>query len=167
MTSLRIPALREHVEDIPALVDHFSRAVTERYGLPRKTYAREAVAAFARRPWPGNLRELRNVVEEGLLLAEDDVVPLTALPAGIAELGEEPRPAGEQALASIERSAIDAAIRTYHGNLARTARSLLIAKSTLYVYLRARSDGAWGRQRPEQHEPKPPGFQAAEDQCMG
>jgi methanol metabolism-related c-type cytochrome len=37
----------------------------------------------------------------------------------------------------------------------------------IYVYLRARSDGALGRQRPEQHEPKPPAFQAAEDQCMG
>ena len=48
-----------------------------------------------------------------------------------------------------------------------TNKNVMCYIDAIYVYLRARSDGAWGRQRPDQHEPKPAAFQAAEDQCMG
>jgi transcriptional regulator with PAS, ATPase and Fis domain len=136
VTSLHIPALREHVQDIPALVAHFCREVTERYGLLAKTFAPEVLAMLARHPWPGNLRELRNLVAATLLLTVDDIVQTTALPPEFAGAGEGGECAGAEGLARVERNAIDAAIRTYRGNLAGAARSLHIAKSTLYLKMR-------------------------------
>ena len=137
VTSLLIPALRDHAQDIPALVAHFCREATERYHLPQKTFAPEVLAAFARHSWPGNLRELRNVVEASLLLGEDeDQVRTVGPPADLAETGESPEPEGDAGLARVERDAIEASIRAHRGNLARVARSLRIAKSTLYLKMK-------------------------------
>ena len=67
VTSLVIPALRERQEDIPALVEHFSRDVARRHGMSVQRFEPEVLSAFANYAWPGNVRELRNVVE-GLVL---------------------------------------------------------------------------------------------------
>jgi DNA-binding NtrC family response regulator len=65
-----------------------------------------------------------------------DVVQVSALPVDLANAVEQRERAGDEGLARVERNAIDAAIRAYRGNLARTARSLHIAKSTLYLKMK-------------------------------
>ena len=70
---VRVPALRDRAEDIPALVDHFVRTISEEYGVPPKRVDAEALAALQRRPWTGNIRELRNVVERLIILSGEKI----------------------------------------------------------------------------------------------
>ena len=70
---VRVPALREHPEDIPTLVDHFIRTLAEEYGKPPKPITGEALALLREKPWTGNIRELRNVVERLLILSGEQI----------------------------------------------------------------------------------------------
>jgi transcriptional regulator with PAS, ATPase and Fis domain len=142
VTSLRIPALRERMGDIPTLVEYFGRGVAGRHGVRQKRFLPEVLAAFARYPWPGNLRELLNVVEAMALLSEGDEIGLAALPA---DLGGAALPAHSDSgtagrngvgLKRVEREAIGAAIRVHRGNLTHVARELQISKSTLYLKMK-------------------------------
>jgi two-component system nitrogen regulation response regulator NtrX len=71
---IRTPPLREHLEDLPLLVEYFARRFAESANYKRKTFSEGALALLARQPWKGNVRELRNVVERLLILAPGDVV---------------------------------------------------------------------------------------------
>jgi transcriptional regulator with PAS, ATPase and Fis domain len=144
VTSLLIPALRERPEDIPVLVDHFAREVSAHHGLSLKRFDLGALRALAAYPWPGNIRELRNVVESSVLLAEGDVIGRELLPADLHQVddsGEISLDAQEPpaALHQVERFAIDSALRNHGGNLSRVARELQIARSTLYLKLKKHS----------------------------
>ena len=70
---VRVPALRERAEDIPALVDHFVRTICTEYGLPPKCVEPAALEALRARPWTGNIRELRNAVERLIILSEEKI----------------------------------------------------------------------------------------------
>lgn len=70
---VRVPALREHAEDIPTLVDHFIRTISAEYGTRPKAIDPDALAALRQMPWTGNIRELRNVVERLIILSEDRI----------------------------------------------------------------------------------------------
>ena len=70
---VRVPALREHPEDIPTLVDHFIRTLADEYRKPPKPITEEAVALLREKPWTGNIRELRNVVERLLILSGEQI----------------------------------------------------------------------------------------------
>jgi len=143
-TSLHIPALRERREDIPALVEHFSRDASLRHGACMKQFEPEALSALGRHTWPGNIRELRNVVEGAVLLATGEVVTVSDLPADITSSPDE---AQDQAsapaslppvvdLQAVERDAISVAIAACHGNLTLVAKELRISKSTLYLKIK-------------------------------
>ncbi|MGH7838019.1 MAG: sigma-54-dependent transcriptional regulator, partial [Candidatus Binataceae bacterium] len=87
-----LPPLRERREDIGVLIEHFSRQIAEQNNWKRKTFTRDAVADLERYPWPGNIRDLRNVMERVLLLASGDTVgsaevvrALPSVPATTAE----------------------------------------------------------------------------------
>lgn len=141
VTTLHIPALRERTDDISALVERFSRDVAERHGVPVRRFAPEVLAAFVSYSWPGNLRELRNVVETMVLLSREDTVNLTALPADLsAGAARQGHAAGTEGvgtgLQGVECEAIGAAIRTHHGNLTQVAKDLHISKSTLYLKMK-------------------------------
>ena len=75
---IHVPSLDERKEDIPLLVEHFAGLISAEQGIPAKAFAPEAVAALQARTWPGNIRELRNVVERliilgGTTITRDDV----------------------------------------------------------------------------------------------
>jgi transcriptional regulator with PAS, ATPase and Fis domain len=139
VTPLHIPPLRERKEDIPDLVERFAFDAARRHGVPVKHFTNEALRAFSRHSWPGNLRELRNAVEAMLVLAEGEVVGMEALPAELAAVQDDGRAlAGEESsgLHRIERDAIGESIKLNHGNLAEVAKDLCIARSTLYLKIR-------------------------------
>ena len=71
---IEVPALRERVEDIPALVTHFAEQLAASAGVQGRKFADDAVRRLQSRPWPGNIRELRNAVERALILASGKVV---------------------------------------------------------------------------------------------
>lgn len=70
---LRVPTLKERVEDIPELIDYFIRQICAEYGIEPKAIAPEAVAELCGMDWPGNVRELRNVVERLIILSEESI----------------------------------------------------------------------------------------------
>ncbi len=71
---IEVPALRDRLEDVPALVTHFASTLAASAGVPGKQFAADAVARLQARSWPGNVRELRNAVERALILAPGKVV---------------------------------------------------------------------------------------------
>jgi sigma-54 dependent transcriptional regulator, acetoin dehydrogenase operon transcriptional activator AcoR len=141
VTTLRIPALRERKEDIAELVEHFNREVSRRHGVPVKRFEAEVIDAFERYAWPGNVREMRHVVEGLVMLTNDDTVTAAALPEeialAVAAPGREPGVSAESAavrdLDAVERDAISTAIARRQGNLTMVAKDLRISKSTLYL----------------------------------
>ena len=72
---VRVPALREHAQDIPLLVDHFIRTICAEYHIPAKRIEDEALAELQTMPWSGNIRELRNVIERLIILSEERITP--------------------------------------------------------------------------------------------
>src|ERR1051326_3969503 len=80
---ITLPPLRERPEDIPALVEHFSVQIVKQNGWKEISFDPEAIAALQRHSWPGNIRELRNVVERLLLFAEENRVTLATVQAAM------------------------------------------------------------------------------------
>jgi NtrC-family two-component system response regulator AlgB len=78
-----LPALRERHRDIQPLAEHLLRFFARQAGKPAPRITDEARAAMVRYPWPGNIRELRNAIERGIILASGSEVGLADLPAQI------------------------------------------------------------------------------------
>ncbi|MGC2697586.1 MAG: sigma-54 dependent transcriptional regulator [Candidatus Angelobacter sp.] len=134
-----LPPLRERPEDIPALTAHFAAQIVKQNGWKEISFDPEAIAALQRHAWPGNIRELRNVVERLLLFADGDTVTAAtvhaALPAGTA--GEANiAVAGTGTLAErveqVERQMILDEIKRHNQNITNTAKSLGLERSHLY-----------------------------------
>jgi transcriptional regulator with PAS, ATPase and Fis domain len=143
VTSLHIPPLRERREDLAGLVTHFAAAVAKRHAAAPKYFAPEVLDVFKHYSWPGNLRELRNVVEAMILMSDADSVGLADLPVDLlapvqaqAQAEANTTVASFGALRDAERETIDTAIRTHAGNLTLVARDLGISRSTLYLKLK-------------------------------
>ncbi len=136
---LQLPALRERIEDLPALVEHFAAQVCAQNGWKPVGFTAGAVNALARYAWPGNLRELRNVVERLLLLAADTVEEADvaqALPAIKNTAASVPEVVGEGPLAArvqaFERLEVLAELKRCEGHITNTARALGLERSHLY-----------------------------------
>jgi DNA-binding NtrC family response regulator len=135
VTSITVPPLRDRVEDIEPLVDHFNRLLATRHHVPMLQFAPDVMAALRSQPWPGNVRELRNLIERLLLTCGDRQVALNDVSSGLtcaapsAPMPHEPEPAS---LDDAERDAILRALHHEHGNLAAAARRLGVSRSTIY-----------------------------------
>jgi two-component system nitrogen regulation response regulator NtrX len=139
VVEIEVPPLRDRVEDVPALVAHFSQQLVRGAGVPFKQFADEAVARLQARTWPGNIRELRNAVERALILAAGKIV--TA--ADIDRLfpgweGALPPPEASRAQTfetfkqEAEKSFLQAKLREHDWNVSETARALKMPRSNLY-----------------------------------
>ena len=141
---IRAPTLRERLEDIPRLVQHFVLRAAELQGGPPPTLAPETLDVLQRYPWPGNVRELANAVERAVLLCRGNVLLPSDFDQQIREAAAHPpRPALVPDLAgpgsatvdynldAIERLAIQRALAATGGNRTRAARLLGISERTL------------------------------------
>jgi len=135
-----VPPLRERTEDIELLVWHFINLYTREVGRTITKLDPEMLELFAACPWPGNVRQLRNVVRTALILGDGPVLSLDAMDALVSELaGREPagRPdSADLSLREIERLAILEALRRTQRNQAKAARILGITDRTLREKLR-------------------------------
>jgi DNA-binding NtrC family response regulator len=146
---IHMPALRERTDDIPFLVDHFLR-VNVYGGRERLQVTPEAMACLTRYSWPGNIRELRNVIERLSVLTDSQVLTVDALPPAIAKAVHEPaepgglvrpdsaRPDGapDLTLDEVERRHILRTLERHRWNKKRVAGILGIDTKTLYNKLR-------------------------------
>ena len=134
-----LPSLRDRLDDIPALVEHFAQQVTAQNGWKPIAFSADAISALKKYSWPGNVRELRNVVERLMLLATGTEVDAAtvelALPhAAISSSGVEATGAGALAerVEAFERQTILAALRRQHHHITNTAKELGLERSHLY-----------------------------------
>ena len=147
---VRIPPLRERREDIPEMVDYFlARFAAERH-MNAPSISEEAMAALQAHDWPGNVRQLRNIIERTIILApgdrvsciEVDLLPPEVLEnqnamggasTGVAIMGSPLREARE----SFEREYLKIQIRRFSGNISRTASFIGMERSALHRKLKA------------------------------
>ncbi len=119
-----MPPLRERREEVPALAGRILADLADRLGRPHPTLARAALDWMLDHPWPGNLRQLRNVLERGLLLAGEGPVD-PPRPEGAAG----PRP---RALREVEEEEIRKALAYTRGHQGRAAALLGISRKSLW-----------------------------------
>jgi DNA-binding NtrC family response regulator len=134
--SIDMPPLRERIEDIEPLLDHFLTRFCP--GSPPAVDP-EAIRLLRGYRWPGNARELRNVIERALILSQGDTICPEHLPANLAGEGilwSEGSAEGPLALREVEQRYIRSVLDRYDGNRERVAAALGISERTLYRKLR-------------------------------
>jgi Nif-specific regulatory protein len=142
---VEIPPLRDRREDIPLLVDHFIRRVAEEMKMPVPIFSPQAMAALTTYDYPGNIRELQNILERACLLCchmdgpwpQPDAIQPEHLPRELA--GEVPLLAaqeGQSALATSEKAMIAKALREAEGNQTRAAKALGITRDNIRYRIR-------------------------------
>jgi two-component system nitrogen regulation response regulator NtrX len=135
---IAVPPLRQHLDDVPLLVDKFAADLARDSGVRTKPFEAEAIEALRARPWPGNVRELRNAVERLLILSPGNTVrahDVRALSGPTAE-----RPDGglfdvatfEDFKVAAERAFLEAKLSENDWNVSETARKLRMPRSNLY-----------------------------------
>jgi two-component system, NtrC family, response regulator AtoC len=137
---LLIPPLRERPHEIEPLALKFIQQYSRAQGVPAPTLKPEALEALRRHPWPGNIRELRNVMERAVVLSRSGVIGTEHLPADRARVtfvSASPRsaPTGVPAGESDQRDQIAAALQACGGNQSRAAKMLGISRRTLVTRL--------------------------------
>ena len=130
-----LPPLRERIEDIPVLVEHFAKQVAEQNGWKPIAFHADAIEELKRYHWPGNVRELRNVVERLMLLSEQGQVDARAvelaLPAAIPVSGTSTGTLAER-VESFERELVLAELKRHKYHMTEAARALGLERSHLY-----------------------------------
>ena len=139
---LSVPPLRERPKDIPLLVDHFFAHFRDTLGKPLQSVSDEALERLVTYPWPGNIRELENVIERSVILATGNRITLRELPENIVHLDEQARAGAssdlglKRARRSLEAELIRRALRATGGNRTRAARLLEISHRALLYKLK-------------------------------
>jgi DNA-binding NtrC family response regulator len=137
VVAIRLPALRERTDDIPLLVEHFVAKHSVNIGRPQIAVAQEVSSLFNLYSWPGNIRELENVIQRALVLDRDNIIGLDDLPERVrvrephlAKLRME-LPDNGLSLEDVERELLIAALVKHGWNQTKAATYLNISRSAL------------------------------------
>jgi transcriptional regulator with GAF, ATPase, and Fis domain len=141
--NVHVPPLRERGDDVLLLAEAFIRTLAPRMGKGDVTLSRDARDLLRRHPWPGNIRELQNAIERGLITCEGTLVTAAhlAIPLPSEQITpprppEPVRPAAAMALGDLERKAIIDALQRTHGHKGRAAALLGLTRFQLYSRLK-------------------------------
>ncbi|MDO9287603.1 MAG: sigma 54-interacting transcriptional regulator, partial [Thermodesulfovibrionales bacterium] len=126
--TITIPPLRERIEDIPLLAEFFITEIAENMTKKIKPLDRESVEALCSYRWPGNIRELRNVLERAMILCHGEVLTVQNL---VLSAGSNKENAAALTLKDVERQHIKAILSLAANNRTKAANILGIARSTL------------------------------------
>ena len=133
---LKLPPLRDRKEDIPLLAESFIKHFASANGKKTSGIDPEAMQAFMDYPWPGNIRELRNIIERMVVLATDEKLRLKNIPEDIRHQQAVKNPEEKQAtntnLTEMEKQYIRKALEEVRGNKSLAAKKLGISRRTLY-----------------------------------
>jgi DNA-binding NtrC family response regulator len=135
---LKVPSLAERAEDLPLLERHLLKTFAAQYNKPVAGFTRRAQTVLARYPWPGNIRELQNVIEHACMMAESDVIDVRDLPERVQNQAAAAN-VDFEALMSIdqlERRHAQRVLDHVGGNKVRAAEILGISRTHLYQLLK-------------------------------
>ncbi|MEM1405757.1 MAG: sigma-54 dependent transcriptional regulator [Bacteroidota bacterium] len=128
---IRLPSLKERIEDIPLLTEHFLKLYKRKYQKPRLSIEKGIIEKLTRYQWPGNIRELQHAIERAVILSEQDVISTVDLLINNAtpvklEQGK------SKTLDEAERDFILASLEANKGNVTKTAEILGLTRTALY-----------------------------------
>ncbi|MCR4319311.1 MAG: sigma-54 dependent transcriptional regulator [Candidatus Brocadiaceae bacterium] len=140
---IHMPPLRERREDIPPLVEYFLEKILEKFKKGKRVFSEEAMCAFMNYDWPGNIRELQNIIERAVALSKSEIINVDELPLPVpvekfAALSRNPLNDERKksfivtTLAEQEKNAIIAALNKYGGNQTKVSQALGISTTTLW-----------------------------------
>lgn len=142
LITLRIPPLRERRDDIPLLVRHFIESAASSHNIPQPEISSEAMDYLVRLPYPGNVRQLKNMVERAVLMCVGNRIEKS----DFEFLGEEQATISTSVsgatLEDLEKTAITEALQKYDGNLSKVATALGITRQSLYRKIEKHGLGA-------------------------
>jgi two-component system response regulator HydG len=137
---IKVPGLSERPEDIPVLIQHFLKKYGQEYGKRFKGLTRRAQIAMIQHDWPGNIREIENVISSAAITATADFIDVTDLPEHLQrpqrKLGS---PQGEWRplpLNEVRREHIQRVLEMCNGNRVRASQVLGIGRTSLYRFLK-------------------------------
>lgn len=133
LITLKLPPLRERREDIPLLVNHFAKNTAEEHGTEIPRISSEAMSWLSAQPYPGNIRELKNLVERTMIVSGSANLDVEDFKnAALPEIQTTSSGLSGSTLDNIEKNAIISALEQSGGNLSRAAESLGITRQSLY-----------------------------------
>lgn len=136
LITITVPALRERIDDIPLLVDYFAKQQAQSIGLKQVQISPEAINYLKQLPYPGNIRELKNLVDRTILISGKELITDNDFEEQYTSLPN----ASNNALTStsvypldeVERQMIERAMKLYGGNLSKVATALGLTRQALY-----------------------------------
>ncbi len=143
VTTFDVPALRDHSEDIPVLVEHFSDQVAKESGFVKKSFSSQAMKVMIDHTWPGNVRELKNFIERAYILTPEEEIDVHDLRfAGLSnevetEAGFAGLPTFREARSKFEKEYLLKKIQENNGNISRTAEVIGLERSYLHRKIKA------------------------------
>jgi two-component system nitrogen regulation response regulator NtrX len=152
-----VPPLRDRAEDVPRLAEHFMQELAGEYGKRRKVVDPAALSVLQRYRWPGNVREMRNVLERLMIMVPGDTITssdLSFLDGSVAveEGAGAPTMPLHEARDRFERDYILRALEAQQGNISRTAEALGVERSNLYRKMRGFGIAPARAEKPEAEE---------------
>jgi two-component system response regulator HydG len=135
VVTIKVPPLRERKDDIPPLVEEFMKEFCVREKKMRAV-SDQVINALYDYPWPGNIRELRNVIERAVVLSKKESIALGDLPEEFNPMKERPVAASpRKTLKELELQAIKDSLQRCYGNKSKAAKMLGISRKAFYKRL--------------------------------
>jgi DNA-binding NtrC family response regulator len=129
---VRVPPLRDRPEDVPLLAAHYAETLS----TGKTTLAPETFATLSHYDWPGNARELRNVIQRALALAERDVIAPSDIFPSESDEAATFHAAKDRLIASFEKRYVEALIARHAGNVSRAAKEAGLSRNALYALMK-------------------------------
>jgi two-component system, NtrC family, response regulator GlrR len=134
VVGLTLPSLAERREDIALLANHFMRSLSQRYAKTLTAFAPGALELLSTGSWPGNVRQLQNVVEKCVVLSTGSLIPLTLVQSALTSIGDDLLPLDE-ARKEFERDYLTRLLKITNGNVAHAARLAKRNRTDFYALL--------------------------------
>ncbi len=134
VVEVALPPLRERLEDLPLLIEHFFRIFNERFNRKIEGVSKEVLHIFMNYPWPGNIRELEHVVEHAFIICHGNVITLDDLPVEFREIRKQSisGDSDSQTRPEVATREIIGALNATHWNKTKAAKLLGINRRTLH-----------------------------------
>jgi len=142
---ITVPALREHYEDVPAVLEYFVNFLVEQEGLPYRSFTTAAQNRLRRYPWPGNIRELKNLVQRMLILGGPTAIDLEEVETTLGDMPVKKAADSvknldlplRQARENFERDYLEYQLKLANGSVSKMARNVHMERTHLYRKLKS------------------------------